>query len=89
LGSETEAAAATAELIKGQSDSQRRAFESPSKVPISAGRAAGVSSLNALCLARFFPMKIKRRGVEMRIILDGKDDVEPHQSDTGFLYSRR
>jgi len=71
---ETEAAAAIAELIErvGLSEEGIRVVV---KVPISAGRAAGVSSPNALSLARFFPMKIKRRGVEMRIILDGKDDV--------------
>jgi hypothetical protein len=74
LGSETEAAAAIAELIErvGLSEEGIRVAV---KVPISAGRAAGMSSPNALCRAHFFPMKIKRRGVEMRIILDGKDDV--------------
>jgi hypothetical protein len=36
---------------------------------------AGQASSKIVRISRFVPMKLKRRGVEMRIILDGKDEV--------------
>lgn len=72
LSSETEAAAALAEIVE--------------KVQLSAGGIQvhlGValrgnddrSAPATLCVNRFVPMKLKRRGVELRLVLDGNEDL--------------
>jgi hypothetical protein len=45
---------------------------------------AGETSLRSLRVSRFAPMKLKRRGVELRIILDGKDDL-PRKAGPALL----
>jgi len=41
------------------------------KLPISSDEGRDVATPNELALARFVPMRMKRRGVEMRLIIDG------------------
>ncbi len=80
LQSETDAAVALTELIE-----RVELTESGARVslilPIPSGRGAGVT---AVSLSRFVPMKMKRRGVELRIILEGKDDA-PRKVDPALL----
>jgi site-specific DNA recombinase len=41
------------------------------KLPIPAGEERDAATPNELALARFVPMRVKRRGVEMRLVIDG------------------
>ena len=41
------------------------------KLPIPSDEGRDAATLNELALARFVPMRMKRRGVEMRLIIDG------------------
>jgi site-specific DNA recombinase len=45
------------------------------KISVPYGPMAGQLSSKIFRISRFVPTKLKRRGVEMRIILDGKDEV--------------
>jgi hypothetical protein len=44
------------------------------KISIPGNSTAGQASSKVLRLSRFVPMKLKRRGVELRIILEGKNE---------------
>jgi site-specific DNA recombinase len=70
LGDEGEAPAALAELIKEVqlTESGLRITVSITVGSIGAGQSDGIS------LSHFVPMTIRRRGVELRLILDGKTD---------------
>jgi hypothetical protein len=70
LLSETEATAALVDFIERveQAESSIRVSLKP---PVPSDRGAGVRLVS---LSHFVPMKIKKRGVELRIILRGKDD---------------
>jgi hypothetical protein len=45
------------------------------KISIPYDPRAGQAGSKVLRISRFVPMKLKRRGVELRIMLDGKDEI--------------
>jgi DNA invertase Pin-like site-specific DNA recombinase len=82
LLSETEAPAAISELIASVQLTDK-GIRIALKVRIPSSNE-GQASTRVLHLSHFVPMKIKRRGVEMRIIVDGQIQV-PQQVDTALL----
>ncbi len=52
-------------------------------IPVPCGGPGGVSPRKVLHLFRFVPLKVKRRGVEMRLIINGGD--EPRKPDPALL----
>jgi len=74
LLAETESAAALVEVIE-KVQLTAEGFRVVLKVSVPCGQMAGQAGSKILRLSRFVPMKLKRRGVEMRIILDGKDEI--------------
>jgi hypothetical protein len=53
------------------------------KLPVPCGGPDGASLCKVLQLFRFVPLKVKRRGVEMRLIINGGD--EPRKPDPALL----
>jgi hypothetical protein len=82
LASETEASAAIGELIASMQLTDK-GIRIELKVPIPSGSEEQASP-PGLRLAHFVPMKVKRRGVEMRIILDGQPQA-PERVDPALL----
>jgi site-specific DNA recombinase len=74
LLAETESAAALVEVIE-KVQLTAEGFRVVLKVSVPCGQMAGQAGSKILRLSRFVPMKLKRRGVEVRIILDGKDEI--------------
>jgi hypothetical protein len=70
LGSETEASAAIGELIASVHLTDK-GIRIALTVPIPSS-SEGQPSTAVLRLSHFVPMKVKRRGVEMRIVIDGQ-----------------
>jgi site-specific DNA recombinase len=75
LDSENEASAALADLVE-----QVQLTETGLRVAVKLGAEAGASDMQS----HFVPMTIRRRGVEMRLILEGKAD-QPRQVDPALL----
>ncbi len=70
LRSESEAAPALTRLIERVGLKQDGIHVSI-KLPIPAGEERDAVAMNEPALARFVPMRMKRRGVEMRLVIDG------------------
>jgi hypothetical protein len=82
LASETEAPAAISELITSVHLTEK-GLRIALKVPIPSGSLAQPSA-PVLRLSHFVPMKVKRRGVEMRIVIEGQLQA-PQQVDPALL----
>jgi len=52
-------------------------------IPVPCSRSGGAPLRKMLHLVRFVPLKVKRRGVEMRLIINGGD--EPRKVDPALL----
>ena len=74
LLAETESAATLVEVIE-RVQLTAEGIRIVLKISVPCGQMAGQASSKILRISRFVPMKLKRRGVEMRIILDGKDEI--------------
>ncbi|WP_333651208.1 recombinase family protein [Candidatus Binatus sp.] len=70
LRSEAEAASVLTRLIEGVGLKQD-GIQVSIKLPIPSDEGRDVATPNELALTRFVPMRMKRRGVEMRLIIDG------------------
>jgi hypothetical protein len=70
LRSEAEAASVLTRLIEGVGLKQD-GIQVSIKLPIPSDEGRDVATPKELALARFVPMRMKRRGVEMRLIIDG------------------
>jgi hypothetical protein len=81
LLSETEGAATLLELIE-KANLTAGGIRLSLKIPLPSG--ADEASLKVLRVYRFAPMRVKRRGAELRIIFDGKDDL-PRKADPALL----
>jgi site-specific DNA recombinase len=69
LGSESEAASALVRLIE-RIELKPSGVQVSIKLPIPSDEGRDAATWNELALARFVPMRMKRRGVEMRLIID-------------------
>jgi site-specific DNA recombinase len=70
LRSEAEAASALTGLIE-RVGLKKDGIQISIKLPISSDEGRDVATPNEPALSRFVPMRMKRRGVEMRLIIDG------------------
>ena len=70
LQSEAEAASVLTRLVEHVGLKQN-GFQVSIKLPIPSDEGRDAATSNELALARFVPMRMKRRGVEMRLIIDG------------------
>jgi site-specific DNA recombinase len=70
LRSEQEAASALTRLIERVGLTQN-GIQISVKMPIPSDEGRDAATPNELALARFVPMRMKRRGVEMRLVIDG------------------
>ena len=70
LLSEAEAASALTRLIE-RVGLKKDGIQISIKLPISSDEGRDVATPNEPALSRFVPMRMKRRGVEMRLIIDG------------------
>ena len=70
LRSEAEAASALTRLIE-RVGLKKDGIQLSIKLPISSDEGCDVATPNEPALSRFVPMRMKRRGVEMRLIIDG------------------
>jgi len=70
LRSEAEAASALTRLIE-RVGLKKDGIQISIKLPISSDEGRDVATPNEPALSRFVPMRMKRRGVEMRLIIDG------------------
>ncbi len=70
LRSESEAAPALVRLIE-RVGLKQDGIQVSIKLPIPSDEGRDAATPNELALARFVPMRMKRRGVEMRLIIDG------------------
>ncbi len=70
LRSELEAAPALVRLIE-RVGLKQEGIQVSIKLPIPSDEGRDAATPNELALARFAPMRMKRRGVEMRLIIDG------------------
>jgi site-specific DNA recombinase len=82
LASKSEAAAALGELIERVQIS-RESLHLSLKLPLALTEPSDGASLVSLPLSRLVPMQMKRRGVEMRIVLEG--DSTPNSVDLPLL----
>jgi site-specific DNA recombinase len=74
LLAETESAAALVEVIE-RVQLTAEGIRIVLKISVPWSQMAGQAGSKILHISHFVPMKLKRRGVEMRIILDGKVEV--------------
>src|SRR5208283_3207308 len=79
LRSEAEASSALARLIE-RVGLKPDGIQVLIKLPIPSDEGRDDATPNELALARFVPMRMKRRGVEMRLIIDG-DAASPARVD--------
>ena len=70
LQSEVEAGAALNALVDGV-ELKQDGIQVSIKLPIPSDEGGDAATPNELALARFVPLRMKRRGVEMRLIIDG------------------
>jgi hypothetical protein len=70
LRSEAEAASALTRLIE-RVELKQNGLQVSIKLPIPSDDGRDAATPNQLALARFVPLRMKRRGVEMRLIIDG------------------
>jgi DNA invertase Pin-like site-specific DNA recombinase len=70
LRSEQEAASGLTQLIE-RVELKPSGIQVSIKLPIPSDEGRDAATSNELTLARFVPMRMKRRGVEMRLIIDG------------------
>ncbi|MFZ0679432.1 recombinase family protein [Candidatus Binatus sp.] len=70
LQSDAEAASVLTRLVEHVGLKQN-GFQVSIKLPIPSDEGRDAATSNELALARFVPMRMKRRGVEMRLIIDG------------------
>ena len=82
LRSEVEAASALTRLIE-RVGLKQNGIQVSIKLPIPSDEGRDTATSNELALARFVPMRMKRRGVEMRLIIDG--DATPARVDLPLL----
>ncbi len=87
LLAETESAAALVEVIE-RVQLTAEGIRIVLKLSIPCGPTAGQAGSKILRISRFVAMKMKRRGVELRIILDGKDEDSP-QGRSGTAQGHR
>lgn len=80
---ETETAAALAEVIDRVLLTEE-GIRIVLRISIPSGPMIGAARLKILRFSRFVPMKMKRGGVEMRIILNGKEEL-PRKVDAALL----
>ena len=78
LRSEAEAASALTRLIE-RVGLKQDGIDVSIKLPVPSDEGRDAATPNELALARFVPMRMKRRGVEMRLIIDG-DAASLHAS---------
>ena len=83
LRSESEAASALTQLIE-RVGLKQNGIQVSIKLPIPSDEGRDAATPNELALARFVPMRMKRRGVEMRLIIDG-DASSPARVDLPLL----
>ena len=74
LLAETESAAALVEVIE-KVQLTAEGIRTVLNISVPSGQMAGHAGAKILRISRFVPMKLKRRGVELRIILGGKDEI--------------
>ena len=80
LRSEAEAASVLTRLIE-RVGLKQDGIQVSIKLPIPSDEGRDAATPNELALARFVPMRMKRRGVEMRLIIDGDAaSCGPHRS---------
>ena len=82
LASRSEAAAALGELIE-QVQLSRESLHLSLRLPLALTEPSDVAHPVSLRLSRLVPMQMKRRGVEMRIVLEG--DSTPNRVDVPLL----
>ncbi len=82
LRAKTEAAAALADLIE-RTDLSREGIRVSLKVPVPPAEEQKGAPLCHIALTKFVPMQMKRRGVEMRMVLEG--DSTPARIDLPLL----
>jgi len=82
LRSGTEAASALSELTE-RVELSREGFRLSLKLPLSPAETGGRASTDRLSLKKLLPMQMKRRGVEMRMVLEG--DSTPSRVDLPLL----
>jgi len=82
LPSEMERSAALAELLE-KAILTDEGIRLGLKMPVWCGRPGGAPLRKVLPLFRFVPLKVKRRGVEMRLIINGSN--EPRKLDLALL----
>ena len=70
LQSEVEAGSALNALVD-RVEIKQNGIQASIKLPIPSDEGRDAATPNELALARFVPMRMKRRGVEMRLIIDG------------------
>src|ERR1700730_621774 len=70
LQSEVEAGAAPSALV-GRVDLSETGIRVSLKLPIPETASRPAADANELIIARFFPMTVRRRGVEMRLVIEG------------------
>ena len=79
LRTKREAAAALADLIE-RTDLSRDGIRVTLKVPIPPAEEQKGAPPRHIVLTRFVPMQMKRRGVEMRMVLEGDSNARPGRS---------
>ena len=82
LRSHTETASALSELTK-RVDVNREGFSVSLKLPLLPPQAGGGAPTDHLSLLKLLPMQVKRRSVEMRMVLEG--DSTPSRVDLPLL----
>jgi hypothetical protein len=82
LAARSEAAAALEELIE-RVQLSRESLHLSLKLPLAPTEPSDVASTVNLLLSRLVPMQMKRRGVEMRIVLEG--EYMPNRVDLPLL----
>ena len=82
LQSASESAAALAELVT-RVDISREGMQLLLELPIASSQSDEKSSQDHISLSRVFPMEMKRRGIEMRMVLEG--DCKPSRFDRPLI----
>ncbi len=83
LQSETDAAVEMATLIE-RVDLQQDGIRVSLKLPMPTIEERDGSDTNKTVVAQFIPMRVKRRGVEMRLVIEG-DRASPQRADPALL----
>jgi site-specific DNA recombinase len=83
LQSEVEAGATLSALID-RIDLAETGIRVSLRLPIPETASPPAADANGLIIARFFPMTVRRRGVEMRLVIEGNRGPAP-RADSAFL----